>query len=61
LPFEFTVRNEGDKTAASTPPSGHYRVRVELVPEAGGQASTATWTEVTDRQFEAAPDCGGPP
>jgi len=57
LPFEFTVRNAGDKPAASTPPRGYFRVSVALAPDGSEGVSAVTWAEAKEQAFIAAPAC----
>lgn len=57
LPFEFTVKNPGDKPAVSTPPRGHYRVSVELAPEGSDRVSVISWAASKEQAFISAPDC----
>jgi hypothetical protein len=60
LPFEFTVRNPGDKPAVSTPPRGYFRVAVVLAAEASDGVSAISWAESEEQAFVAAPDCTAP-
>jgi len=57
LPFEFTVKNPGGKPAASTAPTGYFRVSVELAPEGSERVSAISWTPSNEQAFAAAPDC----
>jgi hypothetical protein len=57
LPFEFTVKNPGDKPATSTPPRGHFLVSVELAPDGSERASVISWSASNEQAFAAARDC----
>jgi hypothetical protein len=56
-PFEFTVKNPGDKPAVSTAPTGYFRVSVELAPEGSERVSAISWTASKEQAFAAEPDC----